>query len=122
MSKPETGHPQAASVIEQARSFEKAVWGADRVLVETKNALGEMDVDIVPGAIARLAWPIGGAEGAAQAIADARRAGFEQCREMAAKAVLQTPTGQILGLTLGSGLQVISNGVANLQYQEPNNG
>lgn len=53
-----TGQPMEVSAIDQAREFERAVWDCDRVLVEKKNALGEYDVHVVPGAIARLSMPI----------------------------------------------------------------
>jgi len=50
--------PQEASAIEIAREFERAVWSCDRVLVERRNALGEMDVHVFQGHHARLVLPI----------------------------------------------------------------
>lgn len=47
-----------ANAVEQARDFERALWECDRVLVEKRNALGEMDVHVVPGWIARLSMSI----------------------------------------------------------------
>lgn len=50
--------PNEASMVDRAREFEKAIWGADRVLVEKRNALGEMDVQTFSGAEARLMMPL----------------------------------------------------------------
>lgn len=46
---------QAASMTDQACDLRRALEGADRILVENRNALGEMDVQVFPGNLGKLA-------------------------------------------------------------------
>ena len=57
-SNPRDFQPQQKDAVEQARDFENALRDCDRVIVEKKNALGEMDAEIFPGGVARLILPI----------------------------------------------------------------
>lgn len=50
--------PQGKDAVGQARDLERAIRECDRVIVEKRNALGEMDSEIFPGGVARLILPI----------------------------------------------------------------
>ena len=56
MTSTDTG-PRATTEAEAVQSFKAAVASADRVLVETKNALGEYDVNVFQASTARAAMP-----------------------------------------------------------------